>query len=103
MHSDDATDFVAELDSEKKDEVLDNLDKIDKEDSHEVRELLKYDESTAGGIMGKEYISVNMRMTVADAVKEIQEKAEEVDQFYNLWIVDDDNRLVGILSLKRFT
>ncbi|MCB0727586.1 MAG: magnesium transporter [Ignavibacteriae bacterium] len=101
MHSDDATDFVSELDSEKKDEVLDNLDKIDREDSHEVRELLKYDESTAGGIMGKEYIAVNQLMTVTEAVSEIQEKAEEVDQFYNLWIVDNDNRLVGILSLKR--
>lgn len=101
MHSDDATDFVSELDSEKKDEVLDNLDKIDSEDSHEVRELLKYDESTAGGIMGKEYIAVNQSMIVSEAVIEIQEKAEEVDQFYNLWVVDNDNKLVGILSLKR--
>ncbi|MEZ4688946.1 MAG: hypothetical protein R3A12_01715 [Ignavibacteria bacterium] len=44
--------------------------------------------------MGKEYIAVNQLMTVTEAVSEIQEKAEEVDQFYNLWIVDNDNRLV---------
>ncbi len=101
MYSDDATDFVSELDSDVKDEVLENLDKIDKEDYHEVRELLSYDENTAGGIMGKEYIAVNEYLTVAEALKTIQDKAEEVDQFYNVWVVDNENKLVGIMSLKR--
>jgi len=101
MYSDDATDFVSELDTDVKDEVLENLDKKDKEDYHEVKELLSYHENTAGGIMGKEYIAVNEYLTVADALKEIQEKADEVDQFYNVWIVDNDNKLAGIMSLKR--
>ncbi|MDQ3020035.1 MAG: magnesium transporter [Bacteroidota bacterium] len=101
MYSDDATDFVSELDDEKKVEVLENLDKYDKEDYHEVKELLSYDENTAGGIMAKEYIAVNEFLTVADAVKEIQDKAEGIDQFYNVWVVDNNNKLVGIMSLKR--
>ncbi|MEO8665145.1 MAG: magnesium transporter [Ignavibacteria bacterium] len=101
MYSDDATDFVSELDSDTKHEVLEKLDKIDKEDYHEVRELLSYDENTAGGIMGKEYIAVNEYLTVAQALKEIQDKADEVDQFYNVWVVDNDTKLVGIMSLKR--
>jgi magnesium transporter len=101
MYSDDATDFVSELDSDVKDEVLENLDKIDNEDYQEVRELLSYDENTAGGIMGKEYIAVNENLTVAEALMEIQDQANEVDQLYNVWIVDNSHKLVGILSLKR--
>lgn len=101
MYSDDATDFVSELDTDTKHEVLEHLDKHDKEDYHEVKELLSYDENTAGGIMAKEYIAVNQSSTVSEAIKEIQDKAEEVDQFYNIWVVDDDNKLVGIMSLKR--
>ena len=101
MYSDDATDFVSELDTETKHEVLENLDKIDKEDYQEVRELLSYDENTAGGIMGKEYIAVNEYSTITEALKEIQDQAEEVDQLYNVWIIDNEHKLVGIMSLKR--
>lgn len=101
MYSDDATDFVSELESKVQDEVLDNLDKIYKEDYHEVKELLSYDKNTAGGIMAKEYIAINQLATVEQAVKIIQEKAEDVDQFYNVWVVNDDHKLIGIMSLKR--
>lgn len=101
MYSDDATDFVSELDTETKKEVLDNLDKSDREDYDEVRELLSYDENTAGGIMAKEYIAVNENVSISEAIKQIQDKAEEVDQLYNVWVVDNENKLTGIISLKR--
>lgn len=101
MYSDDATDFVSELDEEKKDEILENLDKLDREDYHEVKELLSYDENTAGGIMAKEYISVYEDRTITEAIKEIQDQAEQVDQLYNVWVVNSDNKLTGIISLKR--
>lgn len=101
MYSDDAADFVSELDEEDKHEVLQNLDTIDKEDSQEVRELLQYDETTAGGIMAKEFVVVHCDKTVAEAVKEIQEQADEVDQLYNVWVVNSERKLVGIISLKR--
>ena len=100
MDSDDAADLVSELDEEVKDDVLQKLETVDKEDSEEVRELLKYDENTAGGIMAKEYIAIHMNKTVSEAVVEIQEQAEDVDELYNVWIVDDNNVLVGIISLK---
>ena len=102
MYSDDATDIVADLDTDKKEEVLGNLDRHDREDYHEVKELLSYDENTAGGIMGKEYIAVLENKTVGEAIRDIQEKAEDVDQLYNVWVVDDNNVLKGIISLKRF-
>lgn len=101
MYSDDATDFVGELDEEKKDEILENLDKLDKEDYHEVKELLSYDENTAGGIMAKEFISVYEDMSIAEAIREIQEQADRVDQLYNVWVVNLENKLTGIISLKR--
>lgn len=101
MYSDDATDFVSELDTETQHEVLENLDKHDKEDYHEVQELLSYDETTAGGIMAKEFIAVNEFLSINEAVKEIQEKGEDVDQLYNIWVVDNENRLSGLISLKR--
>lgn len=101
MDSDDAADLVSELDYTIQKQVLDDLEVIDKEDSDEVRELMKYDESTAGGIMAKEFISVNQHLTVGEAVKVVQNKADEMDQFYNLWVVDDEMKLVGIISLKR--
>lgn len=101
MYSDDAADFVSELDDEEKHEVLQNLDTIDKEDSQEVRELLQYDENTAGGIMAKEFVVIHDNRTVAEAISEIQEQADEVDQLYNVWVVDNDYKLAGIISLKR--
>ncbi|MBX7041290.1 MAG: magnesium transporter [Ignavibacteria bacterium] len=101
MESDDATDFVSDLEEDKQEEVLEQLDKIDTEDSKELRELLSYDENTAGGIMAKEFIAVNSNMTVSEAVRVVQERGEEIDQFYNLWVVDDNNVLAGIMSLKR--
>lgn len=101
MHSDDAADFVSDLEEDVAEQVLTELEKEDKEDSDEIRELLRYDENTAGGIMAKEFIAVNQSLTVEDAVKIVQEKSEEIDQFYNLWVVDDNEKLTGIISLKR--
>lgn len=101
MDSDDATDFVSDLEEDRKEEVLEQLGLKDTEDSREVRELLEYDENTAGGIMAKEFIAVNENMSVMDAVKVVQERGDEMDQFYNLWVVDDMNVIKGIISLKR--
>jgi len=100
MDSDDAADLVSELDKEVKEDVLQKLETVDKEDSDEVRELLTYNENTAGGIMAKEYIAIHMNKTISEAVVEIQEQAEDVDELYNAWVVDDNNGLVGIVSLK---
>lgn len=101
MYSDDATDFVSELEEEKKEEVLESLDKLGYEDYDEVKELLAYDETSAGGIMAKEYVAVKEYMTVGEAFQLVQERADEVGQFYNVWVVDDADVLKGIISLKR--
>jgi magnesium transporter len=101
MDSDDAADLVADLDEDEQHKVLKTLDSVGKEDSEELRELLKYDENTAGGIMAKEFIVAHEDDTVADTIKVIQEKGDDIDQFYNMWIVDSNNHLKGIISLRR--
>ena len=97
MDSDDATDLVSDLPAEVAYKVL---DRIDREDSEEVIELLTHEEDTAGGIMAKEFISVNLNTTIEQVIQEIRAKSDEVDDIYYIYVVDDNNRLVGIASLK---
>jgi magnesium transporter len=98
MDSDDATDFVAELPEEVAEKVLES---IDEEDSAEVKELLRHEEDTAGGIMALEFVSVSENQTVDEAIREIRSKADEVSEIYNVWVVDAASVLVGVLPLKK--
>jgi magnesium transporter len=99
MDSDDAADIVADLDDELKREVLKEIE--DKEQAGDIVDLLEYDEDTAGGIMAKELVSVNENWTVATCLKEISRKAEEMDEIYYIYVVDDKQKLKGVLSLKK--
>lgn len=98
MESDDATDFLADL-PEKEAKTI--LARIDKEDSEEVERLLKYGEDTAGGIMQAEMVAVNQEGTVKEAIREIQSLSEEVEDLHNVFVVDHDNRLIGVLPLRK--
>lgn len=99
LPSDEATDIVSELSDEKAEEVLEDLSA---EDSQDLKELLQYDENTAGGIMQKEIITVNQKDTVKKAVQAVRKAAkEEVQQhFYFVYVVDDNEKLVGSLSVS---
>lgn len=98
MDSDDAADIVAELPDEVAEKVLET---ISDEDSAQVRELLTHEEDTAGGIMAKEFVAVNKEMTVDQAIQVIRKTAEEVEDIYNVFAIDDENRLVGVIPLKQ--
>lgn len=98
MDSDDATDIVSELPSEVAEVVLDS---IDKEDSDEVKELLKYPEESAGGIMALEFVAVCQDTTVGEAIEQIRQAAEEIEEIYNVYVVDENGILTGILSLRQ--
>jgi magnesium transporter len=99
MDSDDAADIVADLDEEIKKEVLKELEDI--EHSGDIVDLLEYNEDSAGGIMAKELILVNENWTVATCLKEIGIQAEEVDEIYYVYVVDDTRKLKGVLSIKK--
>lgn len=99
MDSDDAADVVADLDDARKIEVLNEIE--DAEQAGDIVDLLEYGEDTAGGIMAKELVKVNENWTVATCLKEISKQAEEVDEIYYIYVIDDMERLKGVLSLKK--
>jgi magnesium transporter len=99
MDSDDAADVVADLDESIKNEVLNEI--VDTEQAGDIVDLLEYEEDTAGGIMAKELVSVNENWTVSKCLKEISNQAEEMDEIYYIYVVDNEQRLKGILSLKK--
>ncbi len=98
MDSDDATDIIGDLDRDK---AVDVLDKMEAEDSTEVKELLNYDENSAGGIMQKEFVTVKAADSVSRAVEIVREKAPDNEHLYHVWVTDEMGRLAGIVSLKK--
>lgn len=99
MDSDDAVDVISELSEEKQEEILQNMHDI--EHAGDIVDLLSYDEHTAGGLMGKEVITVNENWELTVAIGEMRKQAEEVDELYYVYVIDDDYILKGTLSLKR--
>lgn len=98
MDSDDATDIIGDLEEDKAEDVLGQMEA---EDSSEVKELLNYPEDSAGGIMQKEYVTVNAADSINRAVEIIREEAPDNEHLYHVWITDDSGRLQGIVSLKK--
>lgn len=99
MDTNDAVDVINELSDEKKDEVIAQLE--DQEHAREIVDLLRYDEDTAGGLMGKELIKVNKDWSVITAVKQMRKQAEDLEEVFSIYVVDEDEKLLGTLSLKR--
>ena len=99
MDSDDAADVVAELDEDLQREVLNEI--IDIEQAGDIVDLLEYEEDSAGGIMAKELVQVNENWNVATCLKEISKQAEEVDEIFYIYVTDNDNKLKGVLSVKK--
>lgn len=98
LDTDDAADIIAELPQSKKEEVISELEDV--EHAKDIVDLLRYDEDTAGGLMGKELVKVNENWNVLTCVKEMRLQAENVTRVHSIYVVDDDNRLKGRLSLK---
>lgn len=99
LDSDDAADIIGELSEEMKSEVLANIPDV--EQAGDIVDLLTYDEDTAGGLMAVELISINENLTVKECLDEIRLQAEEVDEIYFVYVVDDNFVLRGTLPLKK--
>ncbi len=99
MDSDDAADVVGDLEDDMKEAVLQEIE--DKEQAGDIADLLEYDDDSAGGLMAKELIKVNENWTVQTSLKEISKQAEDIDEIYYVYVVDDGEFLKGILSLKK--
>ncbi len=98
LDTDDAADIIAELSQSKKEEVISELEDV--EHAKDIVDLLRYDDDTAGGLMGKEMVKVNENWNVLTCVKEMRIQAENVTRVHSIYVVDDENRLKGRLSLK---
>lgn len=99
MDSDDAADIMSDLSDQRQDEVLEHVE--DNEVVSDIEDLLVYPEGTAGSLMAKELIKVNINWSVLRCVREMRVQAEEVDEVYTVYVVDDENLFQGIVSLKK--
>ncbi|MFM6935108.1 MAG: magnesium transporter [Flavobacteriales bacterium] len=99
LDSDDAADILGELPDEKIREVISQME--DDEAAEDIVDLLNYDEDTAGGLMQKEFFQANITWPVNRAIIELRKQAEDVEKVYNIFVVDDTDHLLGVLSLKR--
>ncbi len=99
LDSDDAADLIAELPDEKREEILSHIE--DRRQAQDIADLLVYPANSAGGLMGKEYIKVNVNWHVVTCIREMRKQAEEVEEVYSVYVVDDDDVLLGLLSLKK--
>lgn len=99
MDSDDAADVIGEMTEDKKQEVLQHI--TDADQAGDIADLLAYDEDTAGGLMAKEMIRVREDWTILTCLKELGRQADEVDEVYYVYVVNEDNVLVGVVSLKQ--
>jgi magnesium transporter len=94
---DDATDIISQLPEEQQQEILEELDE---EDASNIRSLLKYEKDTAGGLMNTKVIKIKEHLIKKDALEEIIQQSEEMEEFYTINVINDQNILLGIVSLK---
>jgi len=97
LETDDAADVVSDLPDEVAEKVL---DKINPEDSEDVKELLQYDEETAGGLMNSDFVFVNENATVSDAIEEVRKNSDEFEHIYFIYVLAEDEKLIGQVLLK---
>ncbi|HMI07161.1 MAG TPA: magnesium transporter [Flavobacterium sp.] len=98
LETNDAADIIAELSKDRKDKVISELQDV--EHAKDIVDLLRYDEDTAGGIMHKELVKVNENWNVLTCVKQMRIQAENISRVHSIYVVDDEDRLKGRLSLK---
>lgn len=99
MDSDDAVDILSVLPPKESEEIISFIP--DKKQSLQLTMLLRYPDDSAGGLMAKELIKVNIDWTVAECTEEIRKQAEEVSQVYTVYVVDENDTLLGLVSLKK--
>lgn len=99
MDSDDAADVIGDMSEERQEEVLSHIE--DYEQAGDIVDLLTYDENTAGGLMAKELVAINQNLSVSRSIVELRNQAEELDEIYYIYVVDDNSNLLGTLSLKK--
>ncbi|OKL38636.1 magnesium transporter [Pontibacter flavimaris] len=99
MHSDDAVDILNDQSVQTREEVIAHID--NDEQTAAILDLLHYEEDCAGGLMAKELIKVNLNWRVRQCIEEVRRQAERVARIYTVYVVDDRDKLLGRVSVKR--
>jgi magnesium transporter len=99
MESDDAADVINELPEDIQEEVLSHIEDI--EQASDIADLMSFEEGTAGSLMAKELVSIYAHETVTACIDEIRRQTENVEVMYAVYVVDDNEKLIGMLSLKK--
>lgn len=99
IYSDDAADILNTLPIKSREEIIANIE--DKEMALNINELLRYDDDCAGGLMAKELIKANINWNVKETIEEIRRQAEDIEKLYTIYVVDDNDILLGRISLKK--
>lgn len=97
MSLDDMADILSQL---EEGEIENIMELLSKEDADDIKELLIYEEESTGGIMTTGYIEVNKDMTAKEAIEHMRNHAEEAETIYYIYVVDNAEKLVGVLSLR---
>jgi len=99
LNSDDGADILMDLDIHIREEVIASLENEEK--SVNLLDLLRYDEDVAGGLMAKELIKANLNWSIKQCIEEIRKQAENVQQVYSVYVVNNQGVLLGKVSLKK--
>jgi magnesium transporter len=99
IESDDAVDIINQLPIQVREEVIALV--ANEEKAKHIRDLLHYEEDCAGGIMAKELIKANINWTVTQCIEEIRRQSKKVEKIYSVYVVDNNDKLLGIVSLKK--
>ena len=99
LETDDAADLIGEFSEAKKEEVLSHIENI--EYANNISDLLTYQENTAGGLMAKELIKVNENWNTIQCLKEMRKQADNIKKVYTIYVVDNKDKLLGLLSLRK--
>ena len=97
MSLDDMADIIILLPEKERESIIDLLSE---ESANNIRELLFYEEESTGGIMATDYISINKDMTVKETIEYMRKNAEDAETIYYIYVIDDEEKLVGVLSLR---
>ncbi len=99
MSPDDAADLLSELPEEKAAEIIEQIPDV--ETKADIKQLLSFDEDSAGGIMSTDYLSLYSRMTVGESLDYLREQYEDLEEdIYDVYVVDEENFLVGVVGVR---
>ena len=97
MEPDEAADVLGDVSAEKREDILEEMEP---EDAEDVKELLAYEDNTAGGFMTTEYVAISKDVTAQEAIEKIREIEPSAETVYYIYVVDSSEHLAGVISLR---